>query len=149
MTMSVTQQEPMTLPAIERRVAQLEEQRAAAMADHAQALRRADGETMMAARCRLEELTRRRDALLATRIHARAREAMVKTTRFYTAFTPCFVRAAGVARRWVGPENCPKTRPVSSRSGSTGPFFRWKPHETRFLPRKTRCNPTNSRRKAG
>ncbi len=74
--MSVTQQEPMTLPAIERQVAQIEEQRAAAMADHAQALRRADGETMVAARRRLEELTRRRAFLLAPCIHARLAVAL-------------------------------------------------------------------------
>jgi len=74
--MSVTQQEPMTLPAIERQVAQIEEQRASTVADHAQALRRADGETMVAARRRLEELTRRRAALLAPCIHARLAVAL-------------------------------------------------------------------------
>ncbi len=69
--MSVTQQEAMTLPAIERQVAQIEDQRAAAMADHAQSLYHADGETMVAARRKVEELTRRRAALLAARVHAR------------------------------------------------------------------------------
>ena len=71
MTMSVTQQQRMTLPAIEQQVAQLEAARATALTAHAQALYRADGETMVAARRKVEELTRRRAALLATRIHAR------------------------------------------------------------------------------
>jgi len=71
LTMSVTQQEPVTLPAIERQVAQIEDARAAAMADYAHVLHRADTEGMAAARRKVEELTRRRAALLAPRIHAR------------------------------------------------------------------------------
>jgi len=73
--MSVTQQEPMTLPAIEQQVAQLEAARAAAMADHGQALYHADGETMVAASRLVERLTTQRASLLAPRIHARKAQA--------------------------------------------------------------------------
>ncbi len=73
--MSVTQEEPMTLPAIERQVAEIEDARGVAMAEHATVLARADGEGMVTARRRVEELTRRRAALLGPRLHARKAQA--------------------------------------------------------------------------
>jgi len=69
--MSVMQQEPMTLPAIERQLAEIEDARAAAVAAHADALHRHDGEAMVLARRRVEELTRRRATLLTPRCRAR------------------------------------------------------------------------------
>lgn len=69
--MSVTQQEPMTLPAIERQLAEIEDARAVVGAAHADALHRHDGEAMVLARRRVEELTRRRATLLTPRCRAR------------------------------------------------------------------------------
>jgi len=74
--MSVTQQEPMTLLAIERQLAQIEDARADALHRHADALHRHDGEAMALARRRVEELTRRRATLLTPRCRARLAAAL-------------------------------------------------------------------------
>jgi len=67
---SVTQQAT-SLADVEIEVARLERARTDALTEHAQALRCADAEAMVAARHLVERLTSQRAALLAPRIHAR------------------------------------------------------------------------------
>jgi hypothetical protein len=67
----IATQQATSLADLEIDVARLERARTDALTDHAQALRRADGEAMVAARRLVERLTSQRAKLLAPRVHAR------------------------------------------------------------------------------
>ncbi len=67
----IATQQATSLADLESEVARLERARTDALTDYGQALYHADGETMLTARRRLEDLSRRRATLLPARVHAR------------------------------------------------------------------------------